>query len=385
MKKVIIPAVIIVAVIGTAAVSFVVFRPVPHFNWLDFFIGKVEVIKLDASREPAEVKKRLFADDTVKTWGKSLAYIQCGTDSIIQIFENTELKMNTLPGGPDSADSKTLLDLVKGGASFFIERLTEERTFTLKLQSTTIAVRGTVFYAESRENTVFVAVKEGSVSVTSDTGKFREIVVQPKRKAEIRGSDIQILDLDKDDEKYFKDITELRPIAGIHCAPPDGVEKFFMWRLNLTPAPKKEKEKEKEEKLKPDREKERTDAGDAEKKEYVQKDVKTRLMVSRLIANGIDEATADTISQKLFDGLVSAKGQERVLFWGNADTRSANRVLTGRVSKLGASKIVALNVVDGERGTVLFNKTEVIKEGDSIDAKLGTIVQEIGNMGGIWE
>jgi hypothetical protein len=49
---------------------------------------------------------------------------------------------------------------------------------------------------------------------------------------------------------------------------------------------------------------------------------------------------------------------------------------------LGQSRVVAVSVADGERGSVLYNRTAVVREGDSLDAQLDGIAREIAAQGG---
>jgi hypothetical protein len=60
-------------------------------TWLDFFVGRVEVLGGAGSPKAAEIRMLLAREDTVRTHEKSMAFVQCGADNIIQIMEDSEL------------------------------------------------------------------------------------------------------------------------------------------------------------------------------------------------------------------------------------------------------------------------------------------------------
>ncbi|TAL39883.1 MAG: hypothetical protein EPN93_00400 [Spirochaetes bacterium] len=364
-----------IAAAASFAIAFLIFAPRPHFNWLDFYDGKVEVLKADKTVEPASIKKKLYRDDSVKTHENSVAYIQCGADGLIQLFENTELRLDTLPNSLSSAEDATVVEVIRGGASFFIEKLTDKGSFQAKVAGVRAAVRGTMFHFQERGSSQVVMVSEGAVSVKSDKGAFTEFTVEAGRKAEIEGKEVKVSALGKEDEKYFKNLRELRPVAGVWCAPPEHLERYFRWRLGLKmPEPQKGK-------AEPGAKKPL--AGEENADDPVPASV--RLLVTRLTANGVDEAEAETVSQKLFGAVVAAKGADKVLYRAAGERRSANRLLTGRISRLGATRIVAVSVVDGQSGGVLYSKTVDYKEGENADRKFGAVAAEISAQGAVWE
>lgn len=367
-------AVIMILALAAAAAFFVKSRP--HWAWLDFFLGKVDVIKSAGPAEPAEIKKKLYRDDIVKTGIKSMAFIQCGGDSLVQIFEHTEFRMASVPRKLSSSEDTTVLELLKGGAAFYIEKIRESGIFTVKTPTIAIGVRGTVFYAFEGPGECTVVVKEGSVAVKSARGEFEEFIIEAGMRADIEGKKVRVSKMQKDDAAFFREIGELRPVAGINCAPPEYVERFFLWRLNLKPEPRREG-------------KEVTEKGDAGLKmdDAVHGPVvKGRLGITLLAANGVEAAVTREISEKLYSRLGALRGADKVIYRERGlDKKSVNRLLTGRVSRLGGSRVVAVNIVDAERGHVLFNKTAVIREGDDLDAQIDAIARDITSKSGQWE
>src|SRR5512138_2463987 len=69
----------------------------PNHTFLDFFVGNVAVLGAGGAAKTAEIKMPLAREDTVRTGDKSLAFVQCGADNIIQVMEKSELKLDTLP------------------------------------------------------------------------------------------------------------------------------------------------------------------------------------------------------------------------------------------------------------------------------------------------
>ena len=253
----------------------------------------------------------------------------------------------------------------------------------MKAASSTCAVRGTLFSAAVQGNAVTVAVKEGSVFVKSDTGAYGEFTLGPGKKARIDGASVKIEDTGADDAKIFAEIEKVRPIAGIGCTPPEYIERYFRWRLDIV-VPKDGGE--------PGGGDSRGEGGkdrpagsvDGENKAPAAA-VRARLVVAPLVANGVEASEAEGISRKIFSSLSAEKGGDRVVFRGSGDWRSANRILTGRVSRLGGSRIIAMSVADAQKGSVLYSKTVTSREGDDLDAQVAGVAREIGARSAIWE
>ncbi len=111
----------------------------------------------------------------------------------------------------------------------------------------------------------------------------------------------------------------------------------------------------------------------------------TRLLVNPLAANGVDDSEASGISRKILTALSAARGADRVVSRNGADWRSANRILSGRVSKLGATRIISVSVANAGSGAVLYSKTLTMREGDDPDAGINDMAREIGARTAIWE
>ncbi len=352
-------------------------------TWLDFFVGRVEVLGAGGGIKPAEIRMPLELQDTVRTREKSMAFVQCGADTIIQVRENSELSLATLPERMDSSIGTTALQLVRGAAAFYVESIKKGGSFRVKALGTQLAVRGTLFSASLAGGALTVAVKEGSVSVKSETGAYGEFAVTPGKKARIEGSAVKIENMGAGDEVLFMEIRKVRPIAGIGCTPPEYIERFFNWRLDIV-VPKDAEKSERD--VPGDEGSGDRPGGSAEgDRKTPAASVRTRLVVSQLVANGVESSEAAGISRKIFSSLSAEKGGERVVLRGAGDWRSANRILTGRVSKLGSSRIIALSVADAQKGSVLYSKTVTSREGDDLDAQMAGVAREISARTSIWE
>ncbi len=112
---------------------------------------------------------------------------------------------------------------------------------------------------------------------------------------------------------------------------------------------------------------------------------KVRLSINRMDAEGIDKKTVSNIAEILHKELQAIKGANRVVYREkDGVSKSTNRQLVGRISKLGKSYVLSIKIIEGEKGKVLFNRTVTAKE-SSIDDSLEDIAEEIGDEDGIWE
>ncbi|HNV46630.1 MAG TPA: FecR domain-containing protein [Spirochaetota bacterium] len=397
MKKAIIALGIIVLVLA-GYILYQKFGVSPAINVLDYFIGRVDIIKPGNRIVPAAIKLRLHTKDTVKTHAKSKAFIQCGADNMLELFENTELRMDTLPVTLKSSADVAALHLMRGKAAVMLEKLTSKGSFSIRTINHTIAVRGTVFSAEITANGAIVMVKEGGVTITETANPKKRIDVDAGSKAIITGTRIETKDMTDGDAATFREIVELRPIAGINCTPPEYIERFFRWRLGLkdrVPAePSGDEGAEKESTRGEDAAKDR-DTPDTPDREAAKKETKdtakddkpaatsmARLGVNAFTANGVEQKVAADLTNKLYAKLRASKGVEAVVMRGGG--RTSARQLMGRVSKLGATTVLALRVVDGQSGRLVYSRSLNYKDGEDIDGRLDEIAGQIGRKGEIW-
>ncbi len=350
-----------------------------HFNYLDFFIGRVGIIKNNRAVEAAEIKKKLFPGDTVKTGAETKAFIQLGADNMVQVNENTEISMAGLPGMLESSDGKTSLELRQGKILMFLKKLGKNGEFFVKYRTTVIGVRGTAFSMEGSDDVLSVTVLEGSVSIKSDKNDFPGFIIESGKKGVIKGADVKIGEMNRSDLDSFREITALRPLAGISCMPKEYVEEYFIWRLDIKKHSRGDEKVPDEEKKTSSLEKEsKTDSLPAHT------DARIRIKINPLTANGVEPGEASDITEKLYNRLAALKGGDSIIYNKSGDiSKSANRQLTGRISKLGASYIIAVSVSHGETGRVMFTKTVTVKP-DQVDNALSNLASQVNASDDIW-
>lgn len=113
--------------------------------------------------------------------------------------------------------------------------------------------------------------------------------------------------------------------------------------------------------------------------------VNVRLNIERFIANRVEQSEADEIMKRFYDNLKKIKGVDKVTARAIEEKKlSANKALTGRVSRLGSTRIVAIKVIDVSDGAVILNKTLKYKKSDDIDLLLKDFAIEISNDRNIW-
>ena len=347
------------------------------FAWLSFFTGTVDVASPGGKTAPAQVKMELAKEDRVRTGAASTAFVQYGYDILLQMSENSECALAKLPEKPESAQSQSSVEVLKGGASFYADKLSKDGSFTVKLKTSVIAVRGTLFSAALEGDAAVVMVDEGEVEVTGGTAAATR--VRAGEKATMKGDKTEITKIADADAKVFKDMKALRPLPGMTCIAPDYVEKYFRWRLGLAPAPVR-KAPEKKDAVKKD------DGAKSDEADENAPAVKARLGITGLVPGGVDAAYATGVTDKIYAALKGLRGANEVVYRaGGLDRKSVNRLMTGRINGIGQSRVIAVNVIDAENGAVLYSKTVTLREGDSLDAFAGTIAGEVNAVRGVWE
>ena len=112
--------------------------------------------------------------------------------------------------------------------------------------------------------------------------------------------------------------------------------------------------------------------------------IKSRLAIDTIIANGIQKSISEELSLKLYKKLSAKMGNDRILFRKSKISKSANRILIGRISKFGNKISVTINIAHGETGKVLFTKTSTMNRID-LDKIISDISKQIIKNREIWE
>lgn len=109
------------------------------------------------------------------------------------------------------------------------------------------------------------------------------------------------------------------------------------------------------------------------------------LNIITLEANGIERNEAIEITKILYLKILSSKGKERVIYKTvDGTARKGNRTLSGRINKIEDKFVVSVKITDLAKGKVVFNYTERINQGDSLQAVLESLAEKINSDGEVW-
>ena len=123
-----------------------------------------------------------------------------------------------------------------------------------------------------------------------------------------------------------------------------------------------------------------------EKERLVRKEapVKTRLSIKIFHTDISHKDIASEISNKLYISLKRLKGNNRVVFRDSNINKSVNRLLLGRLSKVGNTYLLSLRIIDAESGKLYFDKILTYNEIEDLHNKLDMFAGQISSIGEIW-
>lgn len=112
---------------------------------------------------------------------------------------------------------------------------------------------------------------------------------------------------------------------------------------------------------------------------------KTRLCINKFESEGVDAKIAERATGNLHKKLQELKGANRVVSREiDGISKSTNRQLIGRISKLGEKYVLTVKVVEGEKGRLVFNETAIVKAGD-LDSRIEDIAEKVSDKDEVWE
>ena len=117
---------------------------------------------------------------------------------------------------------------------------------------------------------------------------------------------------------------------------------------------------------------------------FSEKNSKTRLGINKLTTHDVDEKKSLEIITKLYSKLKNLKGERIIFRVKDGISKSVNRQLYGRINKFGKGFVLNINIVEGEKGKLLYSKTVIIKDYSKIDDILEEIAEEINDKNEIW-
>jgi hypothetical protein len=110
-----------------------------------------------------------------------------------------------------------------------------------------------------------------------------------------------------------------------------------------------------------------------------------RLIVDSFKAEGVDAETARSIERMFSDGLVASKGAGYIVDrQTDGVKKSGNRVLIGRVSRLGSGFLVSVKIANAESGMVLYDNSAFVGSKGELEGKIKDITKEISKKDEIW-
>jgi hypothetical protein len=145
---------------GVFLVSWPLLSPThPDRGVVVFAMGEVTRTGADGASTALKARDLLERGDTIKTGDNAAAIVQVGETIMVRLMARSELAADTLLDAPDSA-----LSVPAGRVLARLERLTKNRSFSVKAPTAVASVRGTAFSVASGDiDTVVVA--DGTVSV----------------------------------------------------------------------------------------------------------------------------------------------------------------------------------------------------------------------------
>ena len=111
---------------------------------------------------------------------------------------------------------------------------------------------------------------------------------------------------------------------------------------------------------------------------------RVRLCINKMDAEGADKKIAARLANILNEKLQELKGTNKVVFRDkDGVSKSTNRQLIGRISKLGQKFVLTIKVIEGEKGKLLFNETTIVNQND-LDDTIKDIAENISDKESIW-
>ncbi|MBU2916918.1 FecR domain-containing protein [Psychrosphaera sp. F3M07] len=132
--------------------------------------GKVSAIANDKTRA---LKRRsiIYDNDVVTTGKKSKAQLRMADGGMIALKESTELLISDYRFSDENGRGSVVMELVKGGLRSVTGAIKAENgDYNLKTPTGSIGIRGTHYEIELIEGDMFLAVWDGAIDVTVETG-----------------------------------------------------------------------------------------------------------------------------------------------------------------------------------------------------------------------
>ncbi|MFC1669480.1 FecR domain-containing protein [Spirochaetota bacterium] len=139
-------------------------------GFISFFSGKVEITDNKNQTKSASVKAPLIKGYKIKTYKRSFATVQIGSNIVLKVLANTELLFESL-----LENEETQLKLNKGSVyTKVLKKLKKEEKFDIGTPTTVAAIRGTEFLTEYKKGSSNIFVKTGKIAVFKSTKQLKK-------------------------------------------------------------------------------------------------------------------------------------------------------------------------------------------------------------------
>lgn len=113
--------------------------------------------------------------------------------------------------------------------------------------------------------------------------------------------------------------------------------------------------------------------------------IRVRLGITQILSDRENEEFASVITNRLYNRLKDEKSEDTVVFRKiNGIDRSFNRLLTGRLNRIGSTYLLSISIANIETGKLLYDKKYSFKEAGEADKIIRMAVENISNKKEIW-
>ncbi len=156
--------------------------PTPDQALITFLSGRVYIYRHN-NWTVAQIGDAVEAADFVRVFRDSYCEIQFGDRSVISLQENTLVKMSQVYNADTGTDIE--MDIKLGTLLCNVNKLTGDSRFRIKSDTSAFGVRGTKFLIQKTKDKTLLAVKEGTVAVTTPLIDSAELLVGHNKQVEI--------------------------------------------------------------------------------------------------------------------------------------------------------------------------------------------------------
>ncbi|WP_048690476.1 FecR domain-containing protein [Catenovulum maritimum] len=136
-------------------------------------IAKGTVVASSSIDSERKLKRRspVYKIDTVMTGENSRAQFKMMDGGLLALQANTQLKIATYKYDPETDEGSAVMELISGGIRTVSGKIKNKNgSYKLNTPVGSIGIRGTHFEVEIVEGDVFLAVWDGAIDITTDTG-----------------------------------------------------------------------------------------------------------------------------------------------------------------------------------------------------------------------